>query len=190
MTFGACIGADFVSSYANRLPRGGGQFAAAHNKLKQGIPGMMLSTTITVRQILEQKGSSAHAVAPAVSVLDALTLMAKQDIGSVLVIENERLVGIFTERDYARKLALKGLTSRDATVGDLMTPNVCTITPSHTIEAVMNIMTENRFRHLPVVEHGHIAGIVTIGDVVKAVIDLQEKTINHLSNYIAGDLTT
>lgn len=150
----------------------------------------MLATTVTVRQILEQKGTTTHSVTPSVSVLDALTTMAKHDIGSVLVIENDRLVGIFTERDYARKLVLKGLNSREATVGDVMTPNVCTITPSLAIDAVMNIMTENRFRHLPVVEHGRIAGIVTIGDVVKAIIDQQEKTINHLSNYIAGELTT
>lgn len=150
----------------------------------------MLATTVTVRQILEQKGTTTHSVTPAVSVLDALGMMAKHDIGSVLVLENDRLVGIFTERDYARKLVLKGLNSREATVGDVMTPNVCTITPSLAIDAVMNIMTENRFRHLPVVEHGHIVGIVTIGDVVKSIIDLQEKTINHLSNYIAGELTT
>lgn len=150
----------------------------------------MLATTVTVRQILEQKGTTTHSVTPAVSVLDALAVMAKHDIGSVLVLENERLVGIFTERDYARKLVLKGLNSREATVGEVMTPNVCTITPSLAIDAVMNIMTENRFRHLPVVEHGRIVGIVTIGDVVKSIIDQQEKTINHLSNYIAGELTT
>ncbi|MCC4118337.1 CBS domain-containing protein [Aromatoleum toluclasticum] len=150
----------------------------------------MLATTVTVRQILEQKGSTTHSVTPAVSVLDALAMMAKHDIGSVLVLENDRLVGIFTERDYARKLVLKGLNSREATVGDVMTPNVCTITPALAIDAVMNIMTENRFRHLPVVEHGNIVGIVTIGDVVKSIIDQQEKTISHLSNYIAGELTT
>lgn len=150
----------------------------------------MLATTVTVRQILEQKGSTTHSVTPGVSVLDALAMMAKHDIGSVLVIENERLVGIFTERDYARKLVLKGLNSREATVGDVMTPNVCTITPALAIDAVMNIMTENRFRHLPVVEQGRIVGIVTIGDVVKSIIDQQEKTISHLSNYIAGELTT
>ncbi|WP_246265606.1 CBS domain-containing protein [Aromatoleum diolicum] len=151
---------------------------------------MMIATTVTVRQILEQKGAVTHAVSPDVSVLDALSVMARHDIGSVLVTQNDRLAGIFTERDYARKLVLKGLNSKEATVGDVMTPNVCTITPSQTLDEVMNIMTENRFRHLPVVDHGKIVGIVTIGDVVKAVIDQQEKTINHLSSYIAGDLAT
>jgi CBS domain-containing protein len=147
-------------------------------------------TTMSVRQILEQKGGGAHSVAPNVSVFDALAVMAKHDIGAVLVIENDHLTGIFTERDYARKLVLKGLNSRDATVGELMTPNVCTVTPSHTVDEVMNIMTENRFRHLPVVERGKIVGIVTIGDVVKSIIVQQEMTINHLSSYIAGDITT
>lgn len=151
---------------------------------------MMLSTTITVRQILDQKGSKIYTIAPDASVLEALKMMADHNIGCVLVTEGEQLVGIFTERDYARKLALHGLTSRESKVRDLMTPNVCTITPTLTIDAVMNIMTENRFRHLPVVEHGKIVGIVTIGDVVKNVIDQQEKTISHLSSYIAGDLAT
>jgi len=151
---------------------------------------MQAMTTTTVRQILEHKGGGARSVAPGVSVFEALAVMAKYDIGAVLVIENSRLAGIFTERDYARKLVLKGLSSKDATVGDLMTPNVCTITPSHTLDVVMNIMTENRFRHLPVVDHGEIVGIVTIGDVVKAVIDQQQATIQQLSNYIAGDIAT
>lgn len=151
---------------------------------------MMLSTTVTVRQILDQKGAVAHAIAPDASVLDALQLMAERNIGAVLVTEGDRLVGIFTERDYARKLVLRGLTSRDAKVCDLMTPNVCTITPTLTIDSVMNIMTENRFRHLPVVEHGKLVGLISIGDVVKNVIDQQEKTINHLQSYIAGDLST
>lgn len=147
-------------------------------------------TITTVRQIIDQKGSSVYAVSPQVSVFEALSLMARHDIGAVVVTENGRLVGIFTERDYARKVVLKGLSSKDATVGELMTPNVCTITLSHTIDNVMNIMTENRFRHLPVVERGAIAGIVTIGDVVKSIIDQQQTTIRQLSNYIAGDIAT
>ncbi len=147
-------------------------------------------TTTTVRQILEQKGAGVHSVSPGVSVYEALAVMAKHDIGAVLVIDQGRLAGIFTERDYARKLVLKGLSSKEATVSDLMTPNVCTVTPSHTIDEVMSTMTENRFRHLPVVERGEIVGIVTIGDVVKSVIDQQQATIRQLSNYIAGDIAT
>lgn len=149
-----------------------------------------MTATTTVRQILEQKGAGVHSVEPGVSVFEALSIMAKFDIGAVLVVENNRLAGIFTERDYARKIALKGLSSKDVKVGDLMTANLCTVTPSQTVEDVMNLMTENRFRHLPVVEHGRIAGIVTIGDVVKSIIVQQEATINHLSSYIAGDIAT
>jgi CBS domain-containing protein len=146
--------------------------------------------SMSVKQVLEKKGSKAYSVAPTASVLDALAAMAEHDIGAVLVTEGDRLLGIFTERDYARKVVLRGRTSKDTQISELMTPNVCTITPSHTMDQVMNIMTENRFRHLPVVDHGKIAGIVTIGDVVKAVIAMQEATIQHLSSYISGDIAT
>ncbi|MCZ4303708.1 CBS domain-containing protein [Zoogloeaceae bacterium G21618-S1] len=146
--------------------------------------------TTTVKQVLEIKGAHAHAVTPNATVLEALTQMAERDIGAVLVLQESSLVGIFTERDYARKVALKGLSSKDALIKDLMTPNVCTITPSHTIDEVMSIMTQNRFRHLPVVDHGKICGIITIGDVVKSVIAEHEATIQHLSSYISGDIAT
>jgi CBS domain-containing protein len=143
----------------------------------------------TVKQVLEQKGSGTYSVSPDATILEALEIMAKHDIGAVLALEGSRLVGIFTERDYARKVAIKGLSSKDAKVGELMTQNVCTITPSHTIDDVMSIMTQNRFRHLPVVDHGAIVGIITIGDVVKTVIAEHEATIAQLSSYIAGDIS-
>lgn len=146
--------------------------------------------TTTVQQVLEQKGAVTHAVTPDATVIEALAVMAERDIGAVLVLQGEQMVGIFTERDYARKVALKGLSSKDSRIRDLMTPNVCTITPSHTIDEVMSIMTQNRFRHLPVVDHGRICGIVTIGDVVKSVIAEHEATIQQLSSYIAGDIST
>ncbi len=145
--------------------------------------------TTSVKQILDQKGSVFHAVRPTDSVFDALSLMAQFDIGCVLVIDEDHLVGIFTERDYARKVVLKGLISRDVKVGDLMTPNPCTVTLSHTVDEVMHTMTENRFRHLPVVDHGKIVGIVTIGDMVKSIVTQQQATIRQLESYIAGDLT-
>jgi CBS domain-containing protein len=144
--------------------------------------------TTTVKQILDQKGATAASVRPDDSVLTALSLMAEFDIGSVIVTENERLVGIFTERDYARKVVLKGLVSKDAKIGELMTPNPCTVSPSSTVDEVMRTMTENRFRHLPVVDHGKIVGIVTIGDMVKCIVNQQEATIRQLSSYIAGDI--
>ncbi len=145
--------------------------------------------TTTVRQILDsKKKNQIISVAPDALVLDALTKMASSDVSAVLVLENERLVGIFTERDYARKLVLQGRASKDTRIGDLMTQNLLTISPSQTVDDVMSLMTENRFRHLPVVERGQLIGIVTIGDAVKAVIDEQKQTIDQLAGYISGDL--
>ena len=146
--------------------------------------------TKTVRDILLGKNSHIHTVKPDTSIYEALQLMAAKDISAVLVLEGERLVGIFTERDYARKVILKGLSSREVRIGDLMTQNLLTVSPSHTVEDIMSIMTENRFRHLPVVDRGQLIGIVTIGDAVKAVIDQQEQTIKQLSGYISGDIAT
>ena len=149
----------------------------------------MTEITTTVRQVLERKGSVTHTVTPQTSVFDALSLMAKHDIGAVVVTDSRGLVGIFTERDYARKLVLKGLSSKDVTVGDMMTTPVTTVTSSEKVSQVMMIMTNRRFRHLPVVDDGRLAGIITIGDVVKTVIDEQEETIKQLASYISGDLT-
>lgn len=143
----------------------------------------------TVREILDgKKNRQIHAVSPQTPIYEALELMARQDVSAVLVLEDERLVGIFTERDYARKLVLCGRSSRDTKIGELMTQNLLTISPTQTIDDVMTIMTENRFRHLPVVERGRLIGIVTIGDAVKAVIDQQQQTISQLSGYISGDI--
>lgn len=143
----------------------------------------------TVGQILERKNTQIHSVSPDHSVLEALKLMASKDISAVLVIEGERLVGIFTERDYARKVILQGRTSRDSRIGELMSQNLLTVSPTQTVEDIMAIMTENRFRHLPVVDHGKLVGIVTIGDTVKAMLDQQQQTIRQLSGYIAGELS-
>ncbi|GAB4062256.1 CBS domain-containing protein [Uliginosibacterium sediminicola] len=147
-------------------------------------------STTTVKEILAGKSAEILSVTPDISVYAALELMAKADISAVLVLEGERLVGIFTERDYARKVILRGRSSRESSIGELMTQNLLTISPNHTVDDIMSIMTENRFRHLPVVDHGKLVGIVTIGDAVKAVMEEQRQTIAQLSSYIAGDLTT
>lgn len=144
----------------------------------------------TVQQILQTKGNASYAVTPDTTVLQALQLMAERNISAVLVMEGERLAGIFTERDYARKVVLKGLASKDTLVGDLMTQNVLTVSPSHTIDDCMAIMTNNHIRHLPVVAQGQLAGIVSIGDAVKSVMEQQQATIDQLSGYIAGGMTT
>ena len=142
----------------------------------------------TVQQILQNKGGSTYSVAPESTVLQALQLMADKNVSAVLVMEGSRLVGIFTERDYARKVVLKGLVSRDVKVGDLMTPNPYTVGLTGTADDVMATMTAKRFRHIPVVEEGKVIGIVTIGDMVKSIVTQHEKTIKQLESYIAGDL--
>ena len=145
--------------------------------------------TTSVRQVLEAKGSTTYALPPTATVFEALELMAKNDVGSVVVAEGDCLLGMFTERDYARKLILHGRSSRDTRVSELMTSNLLTVSPTQTLEDCMEMITDNRVRHLPVVEKGRLIGIISIGDVVKAVIADQQQTIQQLSSYIAGDIT-
>ena len=140
----------------------------------------------TAQDILRYKGKTVHAVRPDDTVLAALGVMAEHDIGAVLVVEGDELLGILTERDYARKVALMGRASRDSPVRAIMTANVVCVPPTRTVEECMGLMTERRCRHLPVVENGRVVGLVSIGDLVKAMIDEQEATINQLKNYIAG----
>jgi CBS domain-containing protein len=140
----------------------------------------------TAHDILRLKGRTVHAVRPDDTVLAALGVMAEHDIGAVLVLDGDGIVGILTERDYARKVALVGRASKDSPVRAIMTVDVVCVPPSHTVEACMAVMTERRVRHLPVVDSGRVVGLVSIGDLVKATIDEQEFTINQLKNYIAG----
>jgi CBS domain-containing protein len=145
--------------------------------------------TTSVRQVLEAKGATTLSLPPTATVYEALELMAKNDVGSVVVAEGDCLLGMFTERDYARKLILQGRSSKDTRVSELMTSNVLTVSPTQTIDDCMAMITDNRVRHLPVVEKGRLVGIISIGDVVKAVIADQQRTIQQLSSYIAGDIT-
>jgi CBS domain-containing protein len=140
----------------------------------------------TAHDILRYKGHTVHSVRPDDSVLSALGVMAEHDIGAVLVVEGDELLGILTERDYARKVVLMGRASRDSPVRAIMTASVVVIPSSRTVEECMALMTDHRCRHLPVVENGRVIGLVSIGDLVKATIDEQEFTINQLKNYIAG----
>jgi len=140
-----------------------------------------------VNQVLKVKGSEVWSVTPDTSVYDALKLMAQRNIGAVLVVEEETIFGIFSERDYARKVILKGRSSRDTLVSDIMTANLIYVNSSQTVEECMSLMSDHRIRHLPVLtDEGKLAGIITIGDVVKAIISEQELLINHLEEYITG----
>jgi CBS domain-containing protein len=140
----------------------------------------------TVRDLLKQKGRDVWSVAPDSTVYEALQLMADRNIGALLVIETGRPVGIFSERDYARQVILKGKTSRDTPVRDIMTSKVVFVRPEQNIEECMALMTDKRFRHLPVLEEGQLAGLLSIGDVVKAVISEKDFLIEQLAIYISS----
>lgn len=140
----------------------------------------------TVRQLLRDKQPEVWTIGPEASVYKALELMADKDIGALPVLERARLVGIFSERDYARKVVLRGKTSRETTVGELMTQVVFYVTPEQTIEECLALMTEKHVRHLPVLEGIRLTGVVSIGDAVGAIIAEQRTTIHHLENYITG----
>ena len=140
----------------------------------------------TVAQLLRTKGQQVLTVAPDVSVFDALGVMAEKNVGALLVVEERRLVGVFSERDYARKVILKGKTSRDIAVREIMTSPVLYVRPEQTIEDCMALMTDKRVRHLPVLEDERLVGVISIGDVVKAIIAEQEFMIEQLQNYISG----
>ena len=140
----------------------------------------------TVRQLLQQKGNDVWSIGPHATVYEALQLMAEKNIGALLVMDKNKVVGIFTERDYARKVVLQGRSSKNTLVGELETVDVLYVNPDDSIENCMAIMTEKRLRHLPVVEKGKLVGLVSIGDIVKAVISDREFTIRELERYITG----
>jgi CBS domain-containing protein len=139
-----------------------------------------------IRNILENKGHQVYSVTPETSVYDALLVMMERNISSLLIMENEILRGIFTERDYARKLILQGKSSKDTPIGEIMTVNLFTITPSETIDQCMEMMSTYKIRHLPVIDNNRVTGMVSIGDVVKFIIEDQKRTIQQLENYIAS----
>jgi len=140
----------------------------------------------TIKQLLEKKDSEILTIDPNSSVFDAIKSMANHHIGSLIVMQNERLVGIITERDYSRNVILKGKSSVNTAVKDIMTKNVLCTKPDQTVEEAMALMTDKRVRHLPVVENGNILGIISIGDLVKTIISEQKHIIKQLEHYING----
>jgi CBS domain-containing protein len=139
-----------------------------------------------VKHILDAKGSAIYHIEPDASVLDAIKLMAEKKIGALLVMEGEKLVGIVSERDYARKVILRGKSSRETPVREIMTAEVVTTEPLETVEGCMKLMTDRRIRHLPVVEGERVVGVLSIGDLVKEIIAEQEFTIKQLEHYITS----
>jgi len=145
-----------------------------------------MKVTGNVETILSRKGHQTWSVSPDDTVLAAITLMAEKNIGALPVMEGERLVGMFSERDYTRKVALKGRSSKDTKVREIMTSTLATVTPHHSVDECLRLMTDRRVRHLPVLEGGRLVGLVSIGDLVNYVISAQSAAIDHLEGYISG----
>jgi CBS domain-containing protein len=136
--------------------------------------------------ILKSKGRQVWSVPPTASVFEAIEAMAEKQVGALPVMEGDKLVGIISERDYARKIILMGRSSRETPVTEIMSSPVLTVTPENTIGECMVIITEHRIRHLPVVDHDRVVGVVSIGDLVNWIISVQQETIKHLESYITG----
>ncbi len=140
----------------------------------------------TIQQVLAAKGSDVTTITPQALVFDALTVMGEKNIGALVVMEADQVVGIFSERDYSRKVILQGKTSRTTSVGEILSFPVITIAPEDSIEECMERMTVNRIRHLPVVDGGKLVGVVSIGDVVNWIMHAQRHAIKQLTEYISG----
>jgi CBS domain-containing protein len=140
----------------------------------------------TISEILNHKGNQVWSISPEATVFDAIQLMADKNIGALLVTEGERLVGIVTERDYTRKVALKGKVSKQTAVREILSGQIIQVQPDYTIEDCMRLMTDHRVRHLPVLEGERIVGLISIGDLVNWIITAQQSTIQQLQTYIAG----
>jgi CBS domain-containing protein len=140
----------------------------------------------TVKNILRAKGSKVYSISPDATVYEALKRMAEENVGSMLVFEGKELVGLISERDYSRKTILKGRLPKDTAVREIMTTSVVSVHPDDDIEECMELFTDKRVRHLPVIEKGKVVGLVSIGDVVKSIIDYKEFIIEELENYIKG----
>ena len=141
---------------------------------------------MTVNQILSKKVSDVYSIISTISVYDALKVLGEKNVGAVLVIEEGILKGILSERDYARKIVLKNKASKDTIVSEIMETNLITVGPTDSLDYCMELMNSKRIRHLPVVKEGLVLGVISIGDVVKSIIEVQKETIQHLDSYING----
>ncbi|MGW8300991.1 MAG: CBS domain-containing protein [Desulfobacterales bacterium] len=140
----------------------------------------------SVKDILQEKGTQVYAISPDAKVYEALQLMADKNVGALMVMEGDRAVGLISERDYARKIVLKGKFSKDVPVHEIMTADIVRISPDRDVENCMELMTDKRIRHLPVFDNDRLIGIISIGDIVKAIIEHKEEIIKQLEGYIKG----
>jgi CBS domain-containing protein len=145
-----------------------------------------MNDPIRIREILQHKGNTVWTIAPEATVFEAIQMMADKNVGALLVTKSERLLGIMSERDYTRKVILKGRASKETPVRDIITSRVLTVTPDHTVQDCMKLMTDHRIRHLPVVQGTKILGIISIGDLVNSIISQQTSAIEQLQTYITG----
>lgn len=140
---------------------------------------------MTVNQILNIKGSRVYSILPSITVYEALKIMGINNIGAVLVVDSDKLIGILSERDYARKIILKNKSSKETLVGEIMESDLITVTMNDKVEYCMELMSSNRIRHLPVLDGEKLVGLISMGDAVKAIIENQKNTIDHLDSYIS-----
>ena len=140
----------------------------------------------TVSSILNNKGRQIWSIEPEATIFDAIAMMAEKSVGALLVCSGGKLAGIISERDYARKVILQGKSSKDTLVREIMTDSVVTVSPNHTVDDCMRIITDHRVRHLPVLDNDRLVGMISIGDLVRAIIAHQAETIDHLHAYISG----
>jgi CBS domain-containing protein len=148
-----------------------------------------MKTSVPISTLLHHKGSTVWNVSPEATVFDAIQLMADKNIGALPVISRGKLAGIFTERDYTRKIALAGKTSKQTLVKEILSPHTITVPPDESVEECMRLMTEHRVRHLPVVQNDEVVGIISIGDLVNWIISMQDATIAQMESYISGSIS-
>jgi CBS domain-containing protein len=148
-----------------------------------------MKSSVPISALLHHKDAALWSIAPEATVFEAIQLMAEKNIGSLLVLSGDRLVGLFTERDYTRKIALQGKKSKETQVREILSGKIVSVTPHQTVEECMRLMTENRVRHLPVLDGGKVIGLVSIGDLVNWTISAQDAAIAQMEQYIAGGVT-
>lgn len=145
-----------------------------------------METSGTIRALIRNKGGQVWSLPPSASVLDAVAMMAEKQIGALLVMQADQLLGIVSERDYARKVVLRGRSSQNTPISEIMSSPVVTVSPAQTVAECMRLVTDHRFRHLPVVENGRVVAMVSIGDLVNWVVTEQQETIRQLESFISG----